>query len=82
MSVGDWVQGKSGVSNSREVRNALDALKAIDIVVPVWRKVNGSGAHAIYQVDSFALVRLIDYQLPQQARIAVRFLGYKTCADN
>ena len=35
LSVGDWVRGKPGVSNSKSVRDALDALKSIDITVPV-----------------------------------------------
>ena len=36
ISIGDWVQGKPGVSNSNGVRDALDVLKTIDINVPIW----------------------------------------------
>src|SRR5438309_6095382 len=42
VSVGDWVQGKPGVSNGRHVRDALDALKQIDITVPVWNQARGT----------------------------------------
>lgn len=36
LSVGDWVWGRPGVTNSRRIRVALDVLKGIDIIVPVW----------------------------------------------
>src|SRR5205823_14392062 len=36
VSVGDWVRGRAGVSNSADIRAALDALKNADVDVPVW----------------------------------------------
>src|SRR5688572_15069518 len=54
ISVGDWIQGKPGVSNSKNVRDALDALKAIDVTVPVWDQTRGQGANAAYRVSGFA----------------------------
>ncbi|MEK7683839.1 MAG: Ig-like domain-containing protein, partial [Verrucomicrobiota bacterium] len=39
ISPGDWVLGKPGVANSKNVREALDRLKRIDIVAPVWDRV-------------------------------------------
>ncbi len=39
ISPGDWVIGKPGVANSKSVREALDRLKKIDLVVPVWDRV-------------------------------------------
>ena len=79
MSVGDWVQGKPGVSNGRHVRDALDALKQIDITVPVWNQARGTGNNSLYRVAAFARVRLISYQLPRENRISARFLGFVSC---
>ena len=79
ISIGDWVSAKPGVSNSKGVRDALDALKSVDITVPVWDLTRGSGDHAAYRVANFARVRLISYQLPGQNRISVQFLGFTTC---
>jgi len=79
LSVGDWVQGKPGVSNSKHVRDALDALKRIDITVPVWNQARGKGNNSLYRVVGFARVRLISYQLPKDNRITARFLGFDSC---
>ena len=81
LSIGNWVQGKPGVSNSKKVRDALDLLKTIDIRVPVWDQVRGQGANTDYRIFSFALIRILDYRLPGQSRITVRFLGFVTCGD-
>ena len=81
VSIGDWVQGKPGVSNSSQVRAALDLLKTIEMVVPVWDVAQDSGGNAIYHVVNFAWVRLTDYRLPGQNRISARFLGLVRCAD-
>ncbi|MGD8813064.1 MAG: Ig-like domain-containing protein, partial [Anaerolineales bacterium] len=74
--IGDWVQGKPGVSNSKHVRQALDALKELEIAVAVWDDVRGEGNNADYRVVAFALVHLLDYHLPGENRITVRFLDY------
>ena len=79
VSVGDWVQGKPGVSNSRQVRDALDTLEQIDITVPVWDQARGQGNNSLYRVVAFARVRLLNYQLPRQNRITARFLGFVSC---
>ena len=79
VSVGDWVQGKPGVSNSSNVRSVLDELKSTDITVPVWNQTRGQGNNANYRVSAFARVRLLSYQLPGQNRISARFLGYVQC---
>jgi len=81
VSVGDWVQGKPGVSNSSQVRAALDQLKTLDIVVPMWDAASGNGNNSLYRLAGFARMRLIDYRLPGQNRISARFLGYVVCAD-
>ncbi|MBU1910186.1 MAG: hypothetical protein KJ726_09065, partial [Verrucomicrobia bacterium] len=81
ISIGDWVQGKPGVSNSKQVRDALDTLKQIDIVVPVWDGTRGQGNNADYRVTAFARIRLISYSLPGQNRITARFLGLEPCGQ-
>lgn len=82
VSIGDWVQGRPGVTNSILVRNSLDALKVVNIMVPVWDEVEGNGDNLQYHVSDFALVRLIEYKLPGEDRITVRFLGYGGCNEN
>jgi len=75
ISVGDWVQGKPGVSNSSDVRKALDVLKTSDINVPIWDQTSGNGNNTRYRVAGFAKVRIISYQLAGQNRITARYLG-------
>jgi hypothetical protein len=79
VSVGDWVQGKPGVTDSRQVRAALDILKQIDIVVPVWDRAESRGNNSLYRVVAFARVRLTEYRLPKQNQITARFLGLTDC---
>jgi hypothetical protein len=81
VSIDDWVEGKPGVSNASGVRNALDNLIGMEIVVPIWDVTQGSGANTVYRVVGFARVRLLDYHLPGQDRITAEFLGYTTCND-
>ncbi|MGC1378977.1 MAG: DUF6531 domain-containing protein, partial [Anaerolineales bacterium] len=76
LSIGDWVSGKAGVSNSSAVRQALDQLESIDIDLPVWDTATGSGANTQYHVVDFIRARITGYQLPGQNRISARFLGY------
>lgn len=78
VSIGDWVQGSPGVSNASTVRAALDVLKTINITVPVWDQATGNGNNSLYRVANFAIVRITDYQLPNQNRITATFVGYAT----
>ena len=80
VSVGDRVRGRPGVANSKQVRDALDALKLADVAVPTWDAATGNGANVTYRVANFALLRLLDYQLPGQNRITARFLGRRECS--
>ncbi len=73
------VWGKPGVSNSRGVRDALDVLKTIDIVVPVWNTTFASGSNVQYHIVDFAIVRLTDYRLPSQNRISAIYRGRTDC---
>jgi hypothetical protein len=79
VSVRDWVQGDTGLSNSSAVRAALDALKALDITVPVWDVAQGTGANAVFRVAGFARVRVIGYRVPDNNSISMRYLGPATC---
>jgi hypothetical protein len=79
LSVGDWVRGSPGISNSSAVRAALDRLSSRDIVVPVWYEARQQGSQASYRVVGFARVRLTDYRLSGQQRISARYLGSATC---
>lgn len=82
VSTGDWVRGRPGVANASDVRWALDALIGRDITVPVWDQFSGTGANAQYRIAKFANIRLLNYRLPGQNRISVRFLGYNTvCSE-
>lgn len=79
ISIGDWIVGKPGVSNAKKIRDALDELMQLDIVVPIWTVAQGSGANTRYQVSGFAIVRILGYDLPAQDRITAQFLGYASC---
>jgi hypothetical protein len=79
VSQGDWVQGKPGISNSDDVREALDALEQIDITVPVWDRAIKTGNNSLYRVTAFARVRLVSYRLPRENRITAMFLGFTDC---
>jgi RHS repeat-associated protein len=76
LSIGDWVSGIPGVSNSPAVQQALGQLETIDINLPVWDTATGGGANTQYHIVSFVRVRVIDYQFLSQSRISARFLGY------
>jgi hypothetical protein len=80
VSAGDWVSGRPGVSNGKHVRAALDALKTVEIIVPVWDQARGQGANTAYHVVAFARVQIISYHLPSQNTITVKFLDYADCS--
>jgi RHS repeat-associated protein len=79
VSVGDWVRATPGVSNSRDVRTALDQLLATEAIVPVWDTTTGSGSSTSYHIVSFARVQLTNYRLPTHNRISAKFLSWHAC---
>lgn len=81
VAAGDEVQGRPGIGNAADVRAALDVLKTMDIVVPVWDTAKETGANALYHVVAFARVRIDDYRLPSRNQIRARFLGYVRCGS-
>jgi hypothetical protein len=79
VSIGDWVEGRPGVSNSYNVRKALDLLIGETIVVPVWDTSAGYGSNAKYHISAFAIVRIQDYHLYSQDRVSAEFIGFAAC---
>ncbi len=79
LSAGDWVYGSPGISNSKGVRDNLDALINRPILIPVYGKVIAAGRNVKYEVVAFAEVAIQSYRLPAQNRITAKFLGFKDC---
>jgi hypothetical protein len=67
------------VANASGASNALDTLRTLDIVVPVWDVATGQGSGSQYHIVGFARIHILDYQLPSQNRITARFLGFVAC---
>lgn len=82
ISTGDWVTGRSGVSNSRSVRDALDALKDQEIVVPIYDTAVTDKGTTAYRVIAFARIHIVSYQLAGENRISAVFLGYASCSND
>ena len=79
ISVGDWVEGKTGNPNSKNIRDALDSLIGLEIKVPVWDQFRGQGSTLDYHIVDFAIVNIISYKLPGDERITATFLGFANC---
>jgi len=76
LNIGDWVQGKPGISNSSCVRAKLDwfVSTGTPMTIIVWDDVEGSGNNLNYRVAGFAQFVLVSYRLPgQKNRITGRF---------
>jgi hypothetical protein len=82
VSIGDWVNGRPGVGNSQQVRDALDALiQEEGIILPVWDMVSSNGSSGQYRISGFVLVRLVNYQLPGRNLITAQYLGSINCDE-
>ncbi|WP_164503463.1 Ig-like domain-containing protein [Pleionea sediminis] len=79
LSIGDFVQGRPGVKNSRAIRDNLDALIGVPIDIPVWSSNRGQGSNFDYQVSEFATIQLIDYRLNGQGWLSFEFLRMGSC---
>jgi len=79
INVGDWVLGRPAASK-KPVKNALDNLVSVDIVVPVFDAVRGSGSTLAYHVAGFAHVQLVGYRLSPQNKISVYFIEFTDCS--
>lgn len=74
VSSGDWVSSRTGVMNSKAVRDALDQLKTRDITIVLWDATSGQGSNVRYRVSGFIRARLTGYDLPNKS-ISARYLG-------
>ncbi len=79
ISIGDWVQGSPGLSNSSDVRNALDVLTTRIVAIPVWDQAEARGNNLNYRVENFALIQITGYALPGTNVISARFYGFTDC---
>jgi len=80
INAGDWVSGRSAVSNRSSMRSALNNLLGTDIIVPVFDDVRGSGSSLAYHVAGFAHVQLVDYRLPSMNKISILFIEFTDCS--
>lgn len=78
LNTGDSVWGNTGLSNSADVRAALDNLVGKKIRVVVWDTATGHGTNAQYHIVGFAWIEITDYRLPGQDRITATFRGWDT----
>jgi hypothetical protein len=79
LSVGDWIWGNSGLSNSAGARQALDNLMSkgwIRVVVYDDASLEQGGVNGMYHASNFAIVKLTGYNLPGQNSISIEFVGY------
>lgn len=97
VSIGDWILSRPGVSNSQGVRTALDKLKTVDIIVPVWNENTCQGGNKTrYKTWKYAKVRLSSYDLaggpdtgpagackekPGRNKITATFKEFVNCAQ-
>lgn len=84
VNAGDWIVGRSGVSNSRSVRDALDALQnqSQEIVVPVYDMATKENGVTAYRVVGFARIQIVSYRLAGENRISAMFLGFASCGND
>ncbi len=75
------VMGLTGVTNSSDTRAALDAILGDYILIPVWTSTTGTGSNAYYVIESFAVVRLLDYSLPHEWISAEFIAEVDSCED-
>jgi hypothetical protein len=77
--VGDWVLSRPSIAK-KNVRSALDNLVSVDIIVPVFDAVRGSGSTLAYHVAAFAQVQLVGYRVSPHNTISVFFVGFVDCS--
>jgi len=86
VSIGDWVYGRSGVANGRDIRRVLDALEPLTIVVPVWDRTREVKTDSVcprrYQIVGFAQIQITEYHLPGRNRISAIFWGFIDCGSS
>ena len=86
LSVGDWISANTGISNDIKVRDQLDRLVSkgwFRVVVFDQHSYDLGGANGMYHAANFAIVELIEYDLPGANSISIRFVDYDStgCID-
>ncbi|NVJ49018.1 MAG: tandem-95 repeat protein, partial [Gammaproteobacteria bacterium] len=79
VSIGDWVQGRPGVKNSRDIRDNLTALLGRNIRIPAWSSNRGQGSLFDYQTGAFIEIELTDFKLNGKGWISFIYKGPATC---
>jgi hypothetical protein len=76
VTVGDWVEGSTGVANTGNIQALLDYFidNEIPMTIVVWDEIEGTGSNLNYRVRGFAHFLLEDYQLSNENRITGRFV--------
>jgi hypothetical protein len=84
LHIGDFVPGDTGVVNSNAVRDTLAEHVALDrtLRVIVWETATGTGSNTIYTIESFAIFRLIGYNLSQNWILAEFVRWDNSCGQN
>jgi hypothetical protein len=82
VNIGDWIVGRPGVPNSIDIRDGLDNLHDVDLIVPIFDEVRGTEDAPAYHVSGFVTIRIIGYHLPDKNRISVLFLGFTNCSGD
>lgn len=82
LDIGKWVQGSPGVAGSQLVKQNLNTLINRDIIVPIWSEISHSGNNLLYQVESFAVISLLDYKLNGKGWLSFTYKGGKARCYN
>ena len=69
ISVGDLIEGQTG-AYSNSIRRELASIRGQSFAIPVFSRVEGNGANALFEIQSFLGMTLIDFLLtgPQADR--------------
>ena len=59
--IGDWVDGSSGVTNGKPVRDALEQWVGKKVTIPIYDQVTGNGSNTQYRICAFAVFVLHEY---------------------
>jgi hypothetical protein len=57
-----WIEGATGMMNSRHVRDCLDQWLGTTVLIPIWGQTNtGGGSHLDYEIITLGAFTLTDY---------------------
>ncbi|MFN7783664.1 MAG: Ig-like domain-containing protein, partial [Lysobacterales bacterium] len=81
VDAGDWVWTQSTAMNSSLVQTKLDALRYVDVIVPVWAQARDASSRRQLQVQRFVWVRLKDFRLSATPWIELTYLRDASCSN-